>query len=120
MKPASIQSALTRSWWVLFPAFAVLVARLAVERTCGDPYDLLAALMPSPAIAWVLAGIYVIAHVWTISAYLVSLDRGELLPGPATMQWGKWKIYAMVGVLAIEYCPATLWRFVGTVTGCAG
>jgi hypothetical protein len=121
MTRARLQSILRTSWWVLFPAFAVLVARLTVDRICRDPYDLLPALTSSPATALLLAGIYVIAHAWIISAYLVSIDR-ELVPKLANISrtWRRdsWRVYAMAAVFVIEYFPNTFWTFVGVVTGC--
>jgi hypothetical protein len=123
MTRARLQSILRTSWWVLFPAFSVLVARLTVERICGDPYDLLRALTSNPATALLLAGIYVIAHAWIISAYLLSVDREELVPRLANISrtWRRdsWRVYAMAAVFVIEYFPNTFWTFVGVVAGCA-
>jgi hypothetical protein len=70
-----------------------------------------------------MRSLYVIAHAWIISAYLVSVDRGELVPRLANISrtWRRdsWRIYAMAAVFVIEYFPITFWTFVGIVTGCA-
>jgi len=114
---------LKRTWWVIFPAFALLTARLAIERSCSDPYDLLPATTSHPAFAWPLAAVYVLAHVWIVGAYLVTASRARtLVPAMSAWSaaWGKNAptVVAMVAALAVEYAPVALWAFIGAQAGC--
>jgi hypothetical protein len=117
----SLHGVLSTSWWIVFPCFSVLVARFSGERACADPYDLLPALTSTPAGAWPLAIVYVAAHGWIVTAYLITVSRAaQLLPGPAAVRrmWGRdaFKLFAMVMAFAIEYAPMALWRLAGS--GC--
>lgn len=115
---------LGRSWWVIFPLFAALSVRLAVERACGDPYELLPALTSNARWAWGVALVYVLAHVWFVGAYLVTVSRtGTLLPALAAWR-GVWrmdavKIAGMAVLLAIESAPVAIWRMLAPAIGCA-
>jgi len=116
---------LARSWWLLFPAFTVVTLRLGVERACADPYDLLPAITSNPAWAWPIALVYVLTHVWTITAYVTTtVVAGTLTPSPPDWRalWGR-KVYlivAMAAALALEYAPIALWRWIGAAGICAG
>jgi hypothetical protein len=112
------------SWWLLFPSFAALTLRLAVERMCAEPYDLLPALTSKTASAWPLAIVYVLAHVWMISAYLVTVSKTQaLLPRPGAIRavWGAGaaRFILMLAAFAIEYAPVPMWRLVGAGFRCA-
>jgi hypothetical protein len=115
---------LTASWWLLVPAFAVLVVRLSYERACASPYELLPAVMSKAQSALPIAVLYLGAHVWAGGAYLLTVrETGSLLPSIAAARriWGtQWpKIVFTVAVLALEYLPISLWRLVGkTVLPC--
>jgi hypothetical protein len=112
---------LKRSWWVIFPAFAALTVRLAAERSCGDPYDLLPVATSNPALAWPLAIVYVLAHAWIAGAYLATAERSRSLVPPITV-WtssaNPFQILLMLAAFAVEYAPAALWASLGAMVGC--
>jgi hypothetical protein len=113
---------LQRTWWAIFPAFALLVVRLAFERACGDPYDLLPAASSNAALAWPIAAVYVLGHVWIASAYLIAAERSHSLVPPLALVVG-WKgagaqIVLMLAVLAIEYSPVAVWALAGAAAAC--
>jgi hypothetical protein len=112
------------TWWPLCPAFAAVVVRLSLDRTCADPYDLIPALTARPATAWPIAGIYLAAHVWMLSAYLLAVDGDNLYPGLKALRrtWSTdtFKVFAMAVILLVEYLPMTVWRLIGVASGCAG
>jgi hypothetical protein len=114
---------LGRSWWLFFPAFTVVTLRLGVERACADPYDLLPAVTSNPAWAWPIALVYVLTHVWTITAYVTTaVGAGTLWPSRVQWRslWGRelYTIVAMAAALVLEYAPVALWRWLGTVGIC--
>jgi hypothetical protein len=109
---------LNRSWWIVFPAFAVLAVRLSVDRSCGDPAHLLPELTSNPLWAWPLALLYLIAHLWACAAYALTAARtGSLVPTRAAWRelWGSrlTQIVLLVLVLIIEHAPAPVWRLAG-------
>jgi hypothetical protein len=111
-----------RTWWVVFPCFAMLTARLAAERTCGDPYQLLAQATSRPLLGWLLAAVYVSAHWWLLAVYLVTVRRTQmLLPTieAARTVWGNQsaKILLLLGTLILEYAPVSIWRAIGARFG---
>jgi hypothetical protein len=114
---------LARSWWLVMPPFAALVARLTYERTCAAPYELLPTLTRLPLFAWMLAGLYVAAHAWVAAAYLLTVaSTGALIPPPARIRelWrGRLTLVILATVLlAVEYAPVTMWRAVGHSLSC--
>lgn len=116
-------AALSTSWWIVFPSFSALIVRLSAERACADPYDLLPALTGTPAGAWLLAAVYVGAHAWIVTAYLITVSpAAQLLPGSAAVRrvWGRdsFKLFAFVVAFAIEYAPMPVWRLAGHWFGC--
>jgi hypothetical protein len=107
-----------RAWWIVFPPFAVLVGRLTYERACADPSRLLLALTSSPATAWPIALLYVVAHVWLFVVYVRVVARtNALCPSLADIFAIEGtevvKILLMTLVLALEYSPLSLWRMIG-------
>ena len=115
---------LARLWWVLVPAFAVLVVRLVYERACRSPYELLGSVMSSSLYAWPLAILYLAAHCWAAAVYMITVERsGTLLPPVSAWRtvWGRdWpKIFLTALVIIVEYWPIQFWRIVGrSVLGC--
>lgn len=106
-------------WWVLLPAFAVLVGYLSLERACADPYRLIAGAMSAPLTAWPVSLLYISAHAWLVLVYLQTSARaGTMWPSlrqVRSMWEGDWlKIALMVAALAVEYCPLSLWRAIGS------
>jgi hypothetical protein len=112
------------SWWLLWPAFSVLSLRLGVERACRDPYDLLPVITSDPRWAWPLALVYVLAHIWFVAVYVITVANAQSL-APAMRSWQTcWgrdaiKIALMAVALMIEYAPVPLWKFLGSVLFCA-
>ena len=114
---------LARSWWLLFPAFTVVTLRLGVERACADPYDLLPALTSNPAWAWPIAVVYVLTHVWAVTAYMTTtVVAGTLWPSREHWRtlWGRqlYMLLAITAVLGVEYAPLALWRWLGAAGMC--
>jgi hypothetical protein len=123
---AHLRAWLLRLWWVLLPAFAVLVVRLLYERSCRAPHELLPEITSSSLLAWPVAMLYLGVHCWTATAYLVTVEQtGTLVPGAAAWKsvWGSdWpKIVFTAVVLGLEHSPVPFWTFVGHgVFGCVG
>jgi hypothetical protein len=112
------------AWWILFPCFTVLTVRLAIERTCADPYDLLPTLTSNPVWGWLIAVTYVMSHIWFIAAYLLTAASADSLVPPRAafrLAWGhdRMKVLLMLLAFVLEYLPVTLWRLVGTAMHCA-
>lgn len=107
-------------WWVLLPAIAVLVASLSIERACADPYRLVGGAMSTPLTAWPVSLLYISAHAWLMFVYLhTAAQTGTMWPALRQVRsvWaGDWlKIALMVAALAVEYCPLSLWRAIGSM-----
>jgi hypothetical protein len=120
-----LQRALRLTWWPICPSFAFVVLAFTRDRACFDRYHLLPGIDTQPALAWLVAAIYVIGHAWLIAAFVsVVLETGELLPRPraavAALGSTRWKVAAMVVVMAIEYAPADLWRLLARSAGLCG
>jgi hypothetical protein len=114
---------LTRSWWLVFPAFLALTLGLTRDRMCGDPTNLLPGLMSQARLALGIAAVYVLAHVWIAGAYLVTASQSDsLLPPPsawrATWRSSIFQILLMVLVGAVEYAPISVIRVIGGIVGC--
>jgi hypothetical protein len=108
------QRVLHMAWWPILPSFAFVVFAFTRDRACFDRYHLLPGIDTQPALAWTVAAIYVLGHVWLVATYLsIVLHTGELLPRPKAAlaaigsKW--WQVAAMLVVMAIEYAPAALW-----------
>lgn len=111
------------AWWLLFPCFTALVVRLAVERACSDPYDLLPALASNPLWGWLIAIIYVASHLWIIAVYILTASISDSLL-PRSVFRGFWgadsvKILLMLSAFVLEYLPVTMWRLAGAALHCA-
>jgi hypothetical protein len=114
---------LVRGWWLVMPPFAALVARLAFERSCAAPYELLPTLTRLPQAAWGLAALYVAAHAWLAAAYLVTIqETGALVPGLAavrTARRGRLPLLLVAcAIFAIEYAPISMWQAIGRTLSC--
>jgi hypothetical protein len=123
MADLSRDNLISRSWWIVFPLFALLAVRLAAERACGDPYDLLPGITSTPIYAWPLAAVYVAAHVWLLALYLSLVARTQqLLPSLGVIRTAfdrsVGKVFLMLIAFAVEYAPMPLWRFVGSILRC--
>lgn len=120
---SSSQKLLTRSWWLVFPTFTGLTLRLAVERSCGDPHDLLPSIASRPALAWPIAAIYVLGHAWLVAAYLMTVFRAHDFAPPISVLRSIWqrslsKCVLMAVAFAIEHAPLPTWHLVGELTRC--
>jgi hypothetical protein len=105
---------LSRTWWAIGPGYVLLTARLAVDRACRDPNNLVPALASRPVIAWVLAAVYVLAHVWLLLAYLqAAAAASSLAPlGAVGAIWRheQWKVWVLTAAIAVEYAPLALFK----------
>jgi hypothetical protein len=109
---------LRRTWWLVMPPFAGLVLRLVFERACAAPYELLPSLTSVPALASLVAALYLAAHAWMVAALLFTIERsGSLVPAIAGIRriWqGRLTPLTLAIVLfAIEYAPVPFWQAVG-------
>jgi hypothetical protein len=115
---------LTAAWWCVMPPFAALAGRLAFERACAAPYELLPAVSSVPAAAAALAGLYVAAHAVLAAGWLVTAIHADALaPAPRTVRaiWGPqtWMLVATLAVFVVEYAPVHVLRLLGRhVGGC--
>jgi hypothetical protein len=124
MDLSAAQVWLTRLWWVVVPPFGLLVSRLAFERACAAPYQLLAEIASQPSFAWPLAVLYLSAHLWAIAAYLVTVERTDTLAPSVRVIRALWgpeaiKLAVTAAVLTVEYASIRLWSLVGhSLLGC--
>jgi hypothetical protein len=117
-----IKRLLTLTWWAIGPPCALLVARFSYERGCLDPYELLRPIMLRQTGALLVAGVYVAAHVWLITAaILTARARDAALPWTSALRtaWGPdlWKVVAMAVVLAVEQVPRAVWAWIYRAVG---
>jgi hypothetical protein len=125
MRSRALRTALTWAWWLIMPPFAILVLRLDAERACAAPYELLPAATSIPALAWLLAGVYVAAHALLFAAWLVTAAHADaLVPTRQVVRqvWGRqtWMLVVTAAIFVLEYWPVPLWRALGRhVIGCA-
>jgi len=112
------------SWWFLFPCFALVVLRLAAERTCADPYDLLPGIASRPVWGGLIAVVYVASHLWLIGVYLLTASFSDSIFPRRSAFRSVWqtdyvKVLLMLIVFVVEYLPVTMWRLAGTALHCA-
>jgi hypothetical protein len=114
-----------RTWWVVFPCFAVLTTRLVAERTCDNSYQFLSQVTSHPSLGWLLAAVYVSAHWWLLAVYLEAVRRTRMLVPTieaAREVWGSQsaKILLLLATLILEYAPVSIWRAIwaGFGSGC--
>jgi hypothetical protein len=113
---------LSALWWPIGPAFALVTTRFAIDRACGDPYYLVPTLASRPLVAWMVAAVYVLAHIWLLLAYLdAARTTASLLPtyDAVNGMWGRhlWKPALLVVATAIEYAPMALFRAAARLCG---
>ncbi len=124
MMPPALRTALTWAWWLIMPPFALLVLRLDGERACAAPYELLPSATAIPALAWLLAALYVAAHALLVAGWMAtSLCADALVPAAATVRliWGRqtWMLGVTAAIFVLEYWPVPLWQALGRhVVGC--
>ena len=116
---------LLRSWWMVFCGFAGVVLVFIRERACFDRLDLLPSVATRPALAWMLATFYLLAHCWLLAAYVLTVQRtSRLLPRfrqiSAVWGAGRIKLLLMLALFAVEYAPASLWTVLGRLGGVCG
>jgi hypothetical protein len=113
---------LTYSWWMLWPAFVLLVLRFSYERACLDPYELLRPLMRHQSLALIIAAIYTGAYLWIVMAgVLVARTL------PSRHESGLWaasadvkdltKVVGMAAAIGLEQVPRAVWGWVYGVIG---
>jgi len=124
MTSSAIRTALTGAWWLIMPPFAMLVLRLDAERACAAPYELLPTATAIPALAWILAALYVAAHALLFAGWLVTAIHADaLVPPLGTIRavWGRqtWMLVVTAAIFVLEYWPVPLWQALGRyVVGC--
>jgi hypothetical protein len=116
---------LQRSWWIVFWGFAAVVLVFIRERACFDRLDLLPSVATRPALAWMLATLYLLAHCWLLAAYVLTVQRtDQLLPRfrQISAVWGAGliQLLLMLALFALEYAPAGLWTSLGRLSGACG
>ena len=125
MTSAAVRTTLTWAWWAIMPPFSLLVLRLDAERACAAPYELLPTATAIPALAWLLAALYVGAHALLFASWLVTAIHADaVLPPLATIRavWGRqmWMLVVTAAIFVLEYWPVPLWQALGRhVVGCA-
>jgi hypothetical protein len=107
---------LAYSWWILYPAFFLLVLRFSYERACLNPYELLRPLMRHQSLALMIAAIYTGAHLWIVSAgvLLARMIPSRQGPGVWAVSVGvkdAGKIVAMSVAIALEQVPRAVWAW---------
>ena len=124
MVALTIRTTLTWSWWLIMPPFALLVLRFDAERACAAPYELLPTAGAIPALAWLLAALYVAAHALLVAGWLVTAIHSDaLVPPLGTIRavWGRqtWMLAVTVAIFVLEYWPVPAWQALGRhVIGC--
>ncbi len=110
---------LALTWWAICPPFTLLVARFSYERGCLDPYELLRPVMQRQVGALLVASVYVAAHVWLITAVILTARaRDATLPWTPMRilrsAWDRewWRVVTMAVVLAVEQFPRVVWAWI--------
>jgi hypothetical protein len=117
-----IKRVLTLTWWAICPSSALLVARFSYERGCLDPYELLRPVMQHQTGALLVASVYVAAHVWLITAAILTArarDSAVSWSNVLATVWGtnRWQVVTMAVVLAIDQVPRAVWTWVFRAIG---
>jgi hypothetical protein len=112
----NLRDLLALTWWAIFPLFTGLVARTIYERAVLQPSDLWPWLWHRPVTALLVGLIYVSAHWWLLAWYLLAVWRTQRpLPAIADLvaecRPYAIRIIALGLVLAMEYSPVTIWRW---------
>jgi hypothetical protein len=113
----AVRDALAVSWWAIFPLFTGLVATSVYERAVLQPQELWLWLWHRPVAALLVGAIYVTAHWWCLAWYLLAVHRTQRpIPSPRDLMDAcgpyAWRLAALLTVLAVEYSPVTLWRWI--------
>src|SRR5688572_13453664 len=106
------------TWWGVFPVFLAIVAAFTRDRMCLARLTLLPSIATRPTLAWLVACMYLAAHVWLLVAYVATaLYARDLIPNlqVARAGWRRdWRrVLAMILLMAIEYAPASIWVRLG-------
>lgn len=118
----SVTRLLRRSWGLLWPLFAALVARNTYERACltlAEPWPWMTG---RPLLALVVGLVYVAAHWWVVM-WLLAVARVRSQAGarasPFAAGWPSLvQVSLLAAAMAIEYAPMGLWRWVGRFIRC--
>ena len=113
-----VETLFSASWYVLFPAFCFLQARLSYERGCLDPYELPQTLMRRQGAAVIIAAVYVGAYAW-VTARCVGLARAD--GGSAAtrwqLDWNGLRFLLMICVVGIDQVPRVAWTWLYAAVG---
>jgi hypothetical protein len=116
MMPNRMRDVLALTWWAIFPLFTGLVAVSLYERAVLQPPDLWPWLWHRPVVALFVGLLYVSAHWWCLAWYLLAVKRTQR-PVPALRDLMEecgphaWRVVALLTVLAVEYSPVSIWRW---------
>lgn len=117
---------LNAAYLIVFPGFLFVVAAFSRERACFDHIGLLPGVARQPALAALLALVYVLGYSWAAAAYAVTArDTRALLPTLAQAHaiWGSawWRPASLLILLLVDYTPPPLLRAVARLIGvCEG
>lgn len=104
---------LTRSWFVIWPPFTLLVGWTIYERTCVAQAEPWPWLLGRPWLALFVGAVYVSAHGWCVAWYLngrAAQPFAGAWPVSIANRPNRAQVALMLLLLAIEYAPRTLWR----------
>jgi hypothetical protein len=114
----SMRRILIVSWYVIWPAAALLIGRTIYERAClglTEPWPWLAG---HPALSLVIGATYVCAHGWTMTWIAWTWGKTFTDPGARGPRVALGQGLAMLAILAIDYSPLTPWRWMMRALGC--
>jgi hypothetical protein len=112
---------LARSWVLVFPGFAALVARTIYERAFLNLQEVWPWLHGRPLLAFAVGTLYVVAHWWCLAWYVMAMHRTQR-PVPSLADLiDEGRPYLLViaaawFVLAVEYSPIRIWRWLAYLT----
>lgn len=116
---------LDRIYAIVLTGFLFAVAGFTRDRACFDHLNLLPGIARTPALAWLVAVLYVLGYCWIAAAYALTVrETGKILPrlNQARAFWGgSWpRVLLMLAVLLIEYIPPSVIRAIAaTLRICA-
>jgi hypothetical protein len=114
-----VRTALSASWWALFPPACVLLGRLVFEHAWiyggPPPLELLPWSERCGALSIAAAVVYLAVHVWLCAAYILIVRRTQrLVPTwrgiQSALGTATWKAVLLATAVALEYVPVFVWR----------
>jgi hypothetical protein len=111
------------SWWLIWPAFTVIITAATFDRACRDAFDVLPALSPHPLAASGAAAIWILAHIWLGLVLVLAsaqTDESTTFLNAVRTTWPAQftKICLMAAMVIAAYLPVTLLRAAGSLASC--